>query len=334
MRWTRREFLTRTSSGLAIASLSPWSVSREGPRLRVGLVGLGSHGIRHVAAGLLANVDIVRLCDVSPRALRQGVQCGEAWLRRTIATSQMTDEILHDPAIDAVVVAVPLRERTRLATIALEAGKHVYCEPPWATTIEESAAIVRTAARRGRLIWQGSHELAWSSPVVSDFFRPLTARAVTDIVVTRRVAPSPGEKTDPWDRPWLDALSSLADVVPVVPARRARVRVGTPFGDQGEITFAAQSESRQRIMLRELAGVGSEVVQEWHFQTGTPERSSSLWLAMRTTEVSEPDATIDLAGWQSFLRCVETSDGRAWAQAADRAHRTVAWFHDMHAAMM
>jgi hypothetical protein len=41
---------------------------------------------------------------------------------------------------------------------ALGAGKAVYVEPPWATTVEESRTIVDTVRRTGRLAFQGPSE--------------------------------------------------------------------------------------------------------------------------------------------------------------------------------
>jgi predicted dehydrogenase len=57
--------------------------------------------------------------------------------------------ILRDPAIDVVHICTPNAQHFSMAREALEAGKHVVCEKPLATTIEEAQELVALAARRG-----------------------------------------------------------------------------------------------------------------------------------------------------------------------------------------
>lgn len=53
------------------------------------------------------------------------------------------------PDVDLVVVAVKVPAHVELVTAALDAGKHVYCEWPLATTAEEAAALAAAARRAG-----------------------------------------------------------------------------------------------------------------------------------------------------------------------------------------
>ena len=58
-------------------------------------------------------------------------------------------EILRDPAIDAVHICTPNAQHFLMAKEALEAGKHVICEKPLATSMEEGEELVLLAKRQG-----------------------------------------------------------------------------------------------------------------------------------------------------------------------------------------
>jgi predicted dehydrogenase len=58
-------------------------------------------------------------------------------------------EILRDPAIDAVHICTPNALHYFMVMDALEAGKHVVCEKPLATTVEQAQELVALAERKG-----------------------------------------------------------------------------------------------------------------------------------------------------------------------------------------
>jgi predicted dehydrogenase len=58
-------------------------------------------------------------------------------------------EILRDPAVDAVHILTPNALHFTMAKEALEAGKHVACEKPLATTVKEARELVALAAQTG-----------------------------------------------------------------------------------------------------------------------------------------------------------------------------------------
>ena len=60
------------------------------------------------------------------------------------------DELLADPDIDAVHINTPIPDHAEQSIKALEAGKHVACTVPMATTIEDCERIVLAAEAAGR----------------------------------------------------------------------------------------------------------------------------------------------------------------------------------------
>ena len=65
----------------------------------------------------------------------------------TIATD--CRDVLRDPAIDAVHICTPNAQHFPMAKDALQAGKHVICEKPLATSVEEGEELVALAVRQG-----------------------------------------------------------------------------------------------------------------------------------------------------------------------------------------
>lgn len=70
----------------------------------------------------------------------------------TIKTTSNYQELLDDPAIDAVVIATPAGSHYELACGALRAGKHVLVEKPLTTTVEDGLRLLDEAARNKRLL--------------------------------------------------------------------------------------------------------------------------------------------------------------------------------------
>lgn len=67
------------------------------------------------------------------------------------------DALLADPAVEAVWIATPPHLHPEQAITALEAGKHVLCEKPMATTAADARRMRDAAERAGRLLGVGYH---------------------------------------------------------------------------------------------------------------------------------------------------------------------------------
>jgi predicted dehydrogenase len=70
------------------------------------------------------------------------------------------DALLADPALDAVIIASPDRLHASQAVAAAQAGKHVLCEKPMATSAAEARAMVE-AAQAAKVRLGVAYHLRW-----------------------------------------------------------------------------------------------------------------------------------------------------------------------------
>ena len=125
---------------------------------RVGVAGLG-----HWGPNLARNFDEVAklawLCDVDPEHL-------DRFARRYPQAKTTTDfdDLLNDPALDAVVIATPVPTHAELAKRALAFGKHVFVEKPPAMRADEMEENVQLAVERGLVLMPG-HLLLYHSGI-------------------------------------------------------------------------------------------------------------------------------------------------------------------------
>ncbi|MBR7155568.1 MAG: Gfo/Idh/MocA family oxidoreductase [Lentisphaeria bacterium] len=89
----------------------------------------------------LPNAELVGATDVNPARQSAAEALGLKWYKSI-------DEIIADPAIDAVYVATNNATHASIAIKAMEAGKHVMTEKPIATTLADANAMVRCAAKK------------------------------------------------------------------------------------------------------------------------------------------------------------------------------------------
>lgn len=114
------------------------------PTPGIAIVGTGMIGAVHRRAALLAGADIRGVASSSPqRALEVAQSWGVPRAYRDI------EEVVADPQVQVVHVCTPNNLHRSLAQAALEAGKHVICEKPLATTLEDAQALAALAASTG-----------------------------------------------------------------------------------------------------------------------------------------------------------------------------------------
>lgn len=144
----RRDFMVRSSAAAAAALSLPTDWPLNGERLagaesvQIGLVGAGRHG-RAILAELakFPSAKIVALADVDPNRLRSAKRRAKNAQGYT-SHSELLDQ---HPEVQAVIVATPTHAHKDVAIDALQAGKHVFCEAPLASTVEDCRALAQAA---------------------------------------------------------------------------------------------------------------------------------------------------------------------------------------------
>lgn len=112
----------------------------------VGVAGTGFIGPAHVEALRRNGIQVLGLAENTPEKAAE--KAAELGISRAYDSYQ---DMLADPDIDVVHLAIPNILHYPFAKAALVAGKHVICEKPLSMTALESAELVKLAAETGRV---------------------------------------------------------------------------------------------------------------------------------------------------------------------------------------
>jgi predicted dehydrogenase len=122
--------------------------------VRFGLVGAGQ--IAHYAADAIRNHPHAKLVAVQDPHLER-----RTTLQKKHALEyahEVVEDLLANPNVDAVYIAVPNKFHVPLAIQALEAGKHVILEKPFAMNAGEAEAAINVAKKAGLVLNLGMNQ--------------------------------------------------------------------------------------------------------------------------------------------------------------------------------
>ena len=113
------------------------------PRERLGwaVVGLGTFAIGQVIPGF-ANAKHSRISAFVSGNADKARTLGSRFGVEGLYNYENFDEIARDPAIDCVYIVLPVGLHAEYTIRALEAGKHVLCEKPMASSSKEAEAMI------------------------------------------------------------------------------------------------------------------------------------------------------------------------------------------------
>jgi len=150
---SRREFITRTTTGAVGLTAAGWSrVLGANDRVRLGVIGTGNRG-GDVMSWFQkeSDVEVVALCDCYDRNLNEAHQKTEG-KAKTYADYR---KLLESKDVDAVLIATPDPWHTRMSIDSCDAGKDIYVEKPLTFTIEEGHAIIKAVRNSKRVMQVG-----------------------------------------------------------------------------------------------------------------------------------------------------------------------------------
>jgi predicted dehydrogenase len=113
--------------------------------IRTAIFGTGFMGRVHLEA--VRRLEFVEAAAIAGRNAEAAQRLGAGFSVPKITNNYR--EILRDPAIDAVHICTPNAQHFPMAKDALNAGKHVICEKPLATSVDDGEELVALAAERG-----------------------------------------------------------------------------------------------------------------------------------------------------------------------------------------
>lgn len=152
--------------GAAVSAASYYGYTGFGDKpVRTALIGAGDEGgilvgehnpdfLRFVAVADIRPSNQKRILNGDPKVpLRKGFKKVYGDLEANkIKITNSYEEILADPSIEAVVIALPLHLHAPVAIKAMEAGKHVLCEKLMAWNIRQCKKMIEVAHKTNRIL--------------------------------------------------------------------------------------------------------------------------------------------------------------------------------------
>ena len=121
----------------------------DDPRVNVCLAGYGNWG-RNLARNFASLGALYAVCESDG-----GRRSAAAAQYPAVKTFARLEDAVDDPTVQAVAIASPAEQHSRMAMAALRAGKHVFVEKPLALQWTEGSEMVRQARTAGRLLMVG-----------------------------------------------------------------------------------------------------------------------------------------------------------------------------------
>ncbi len=158
MEVSRRRFLSSSASAvIAAGTLAQGKVFGANDRIRTCVIGFNGQGRSHINDILeQEGAEIVALCDVDSRVLRNMAHALEKKTGKAPKTYTDVRDVMADDSIDAVSTATPNHWHSLITVWACKAGKDVYVEKPMSHNICEGRQCVEAAKKYGRIVQHGT----------------------------------------------------------------------------------------------------------------------------------------------------------------------------------
>jgi len=246
---SRRSFLKTTAAGAAgtfvvpvIVPSSVFGANAPSNRINVGVIGCGRQG-RGVMNGIIRNADtrIIAVCDLDSIRLEDAKTFTEQTTGRFLGAPhtgvKMYEnylELIANKEIDAVLIATPDHQHSRLAIDAAWAGKDIYMEKPASLTIHEGRLMSNAMNATGCIMQIGSQQRSSQQfRKACEFVRNGRIGQIKTIEV-RLPGDPPGGNPNPMPVPKNLNYDAWLGSTPDVPYTEDRVH---PQGKEGKPDF-------------------------------------------------------------------------------------------------
>lgn len=113
---------------------------------KVAVLGAGDMGKNHIRGWTLAGHEVVAVSDLKPQTAKDAVDMMNL---DNVTYYRNYREAIADPRVEIVSVALPLVEHAPATILAAEHGKHVFCEKPLASSIEDGIRMREAVEKAG-----------------------------------------------------------------------------------------------------------------------------------------------------------------------------------------
>jgi len=111
--------------------------------IKAAIIGIGRWG-QNLVNSVQGKSDVLRFVAGATRTLEKARDYAT---KQNLALYDSYEKVLADPAIDAVVLATPHTRHVEQIVAAAKAGKHVFCEKPFALTTKSAKAAVQACKK-------------------------------------------------------------------------------------------------------------------------------------------------------------------------------------------
>jgi len=122
--------------------------------VRIGIIGTGSRGMGLMRIlSKMEGVSMVALCDTLPFRLKEASQIApkaKTYIRHL--------DLLENKELDAVIISTPLSMHAQIATEAVDANVHVYCEKTMVKGAKDTVQLVNKVLTNPKKIFQTGHQ--------------------------------------------------------------------------------------------------------------------------------------------------------------------------------
>jgi predicted dehydrogenase len=237
-------------------------------KIKLALIGAGGISQAH-AAGILAHqdkIECVALCDVSEANLEARARQLGGEPRRFQDWKKMLSVLGSE--VDAVDICLPHHLHAPAILDAAAAGKHILCEKPMCTSLEEADRIV-AAVKQAGIVYMSAHNQLFT-PAVREIKRMMDEGAVGQVYWIRSqdsFRANPGIFRNAWRANFKQQGGGELIDTGYHPTYRLLYLAGGDVaairGTMGRYTQPIEGEDTASVQVRFKNGVIGEILTSW-----------------------------------------------------------------------